>query len=337
MSLCSYGVNYQRLDDQMLVAGVILANWPYSSQARSKRLRKAKSSIVPNALFETAVEAYKKRVRTDFADVQREKDVLLQEYAGKEAFKPEFLNQVKADIVRGLAFVHDYKQINAQISQNINVVLETRYPGGTLEEKLQKASRAEKAIYKAAKFLEEKLNVAKFLVNPDWLYVQDECVKFRVHGMVMKYLQIYQSWFEAKKIRAELAGTSYNEIVANPQASGVIPHTLIDNALKYSGNGGEVEILVEDDGTGVAFEVSSHGPRILPEEREKVFLPFFRGQYAREHSEEGAGYGLYLAQLVAREHLGTEITVEQSSTPDGKQGYRTTFALTFPSKAAILP
>jgi len=336
-SLCRYGVNYQKIDDHMLVAGVILANWTYSTPARSMRLRGTKGSIVQNALFKNAVDAYKNQIQTDFADVERENDLLLQEYAGKEAFKPAFINQVKADIVRGLAFVHDYKQINAQISQNINVVLESRYEGATLEEKLQKAHRSEKAIYEASKFLEEKLNVAKFLVNPDWLYVQDECVRFRVHGMVMKYRQIYQSWFDAKRVRISVAGTSYNEILANPQASAVIPHTLIDNALKYTRVGGEVEIFVQDEGTGVAFEVSSHGPRILPEEQTKIFLPFFRGQHAREHSEEGAGYGLYLAQLVAKVHLGTEITVEQSSEPEGQMGYRTTFALTFPSKAAILP
>ena len=110
-------------------------------------------------------------------------------------YKPQFLKQVREDIQRGFAFFHDYKQINKEINHNINLLVESRYEGSSLGGKLSKAHHAERAIYEAGKFLEEKLNVAKFLLTPDWLYIRDRCVRFRVHGLLIKYLRIYQRHF----------------------------------------------------------------------------------------------------------------------------------------------
>ena len=90
---------------------------------------------------------------------------------------------MKSDINKGLSFVHDYKQINAQIAQNINVIIETRHEGDNIEEKLESASHPEKAIYWASKFLSEKLNVARFLLHPDWIVKESEFSKFRFHGL----------------------------------------------------------------------------------------------------------------------------------------------------------
>jgi len=320
----------------MLVAGVVLVDWSTTTQARQKRRREMGVNVIRNDLFDKAVEAYRNQVTEDSIELDREKQRVIQEYAERELFKPQFMKQIKDDVLRGLAFVHDYKQINAQINQNINVLVESRYQGATLEEKLERADPSEKAIYEASKFLEEKLNVAKFLVTPDWLYVREECVRFRVHGLAIKYLRIYQNWFDVKGIKVKVSGTSRNEIVANPQACAVIPHTLLDNALKYSPKRGDVELFLKDDGTGVFLSVSSWGPRILPEEIGKIFFPFFRGKHARDHSEEGAGYGLYVSQLVAKEHLGTEIRVEQVRVEDENLGFRTTFSIIFPQKARIL-
>lgn len=335
-SLCSWGVNYQRIDDKMLVAGIILRDWPVGTQARSKRLREAGGNSIPNALLAAAVRARNQDVDRARADIEAEKARILEQFVAQEAFKPQFVKQVREDLQRGLAFFHDYKQINAQISQNINILIESRYSGSTLDDKLAQSHHAEKAIYEAAKFLEEKLNVAKFLLTPDWLYIQDQCVRFRVHGLLIKYLRIYQRHFESKGLKPQVIGVSHNEVLANPQACGVIPHTLLDNALKYSPRGGRVEIDVEDEEKGVYLAVSSFGPRIRADERERIFWPFFRGKHAQEQSEEGAGYGLYVAQLIAKEHLGTQIHCEQSTDEEGGLGFWTTFEVTFPERAKIL-
>lgn len=51
---------------------------------------------------------------------------------------------------------------------------------------------------------------------------------------------------------------------------------LVENAVKYGPEGGEVQIHAEPDGANAAITVSDQGPRIPPELRERIFEPFFR-------------------------------------------------------------
>ncbi|MCK4604657.1 MAG: HAMP domain-containing histidine kinase [Deltaproteobacteria bacterium] len=185
--------------------------------------------------------------------------------------------------------------------------------------------------------MDEKLNVAKFLLHPEWLDKKEECVKYSFHGIVIKYRRIYAPRFEAKNIQISIVGQSYNEIVAHPQAVSVIPHTLIDNAAKYSPRYGKIEIYVQDIENTIDFSVSSFGPLIKPDEREKIFQPFYRTTSAKQLEEEGAGYGLYISQLIAKKHLGSVIEVKQSTTEEFQNCYRTTFSINIPLKAVILP
>jgi signal transduction histidine kinase len=130
---------------------------------------------------------------------------------------------------------------------------------------------------------------------------------------------------------------SLHPVNANGQAVGVIPHTLLDNALKYGPRGSRVEVYIDDDDGHVLFAVRSLGPMIHAAEINRTFVTFYRGEAARRTSEEGAGYRLYVSQLVAKEHLDTEITVTQeSSTNSADEFYSTEFSVRIPLKAKIL-
>lgn len=316
MGVCGYGLNYLRVDKDLLIAGFVLSNYQYASPAWQKQRRLL--PVVDPKDLERSVQGYK---------------------AGQqgEQFTFEYLQGLRPDIMKGLSFFHDYRQINTQIIQNINVHLEERYPYLSQEEKLSKASHSERAIYEAAKFLEEKLNIARFLLDADWLLLPDACSTFRVHGLILKYVKIYQSRFDARGIRITLSGASYNQTTANVNACAVIPHTLIDNAVKYAPDRSPVEILIRDVPAGVQFEVSSFGPLITQEEESAIFGLFVRGAAAKRVSEEGAGYGLYVSQLIARLHLGTEIMVRQNRDRKGSDStFWTSFSVMFPRRAAIL-
>ncbi len=269
--------------------------------------------------------------------IENEKNRILEEYVKNREFETDYLSSLKDEIQKGLSFVHDYKQINAQIAQNINVIIQNNSGGENFEDKLEKATREEKAIYEASKLLDEKLNVAKFLMHPEWLLIPSACSSFRFHGLFIKYRRIYTSLFEKKKISISVQGKSSQAVIANPQAVSVIPHTFLDNAAKYSpSTGGRIEIYVQDVDDGIEFSVSSYGPKILPKEKGKIFDPFYRGEYARKIEEEGAGYGLYICQMIAKNHLGTKIIVEQKDDQYNKKGYWTSFSIKVPLKAVIL-
>src|SRR6185437_3798013 len=84
---------------------------------------------------------------------------------------------------------------------------------------------------------------------------------------------------------------------------------LVENAVKY---GGGAAIQVEAGADALTISVFDPGPGIPPEERERVFEPFYRSGTAELG---GAGLGLNIARSIARAHGGD--VVLQPDTPQG--------------------
>jgi signal transduction histidine kinase len=97
---------------------------------------------------------------------------------------------------------------------------------------------------------------------------------------------------------------------------------LLDNAVKFSDQGGVVRVRVSMRDGAPTFSVQDTGIGIKPEDLSRVFQRFFRGETARSRTE-GAGLGLSIASWIAREH-GADISL--SSEP----GKGTTVVVTFP-------
>ncbi|NOY22832.1 MAG: HAMP domain-containing histidine kinase [Acidobacteria bacterium] len=86
---------------------------------------------------------------------------------------------------------------------------------------------------------------------------------------------------------------------------------LVDNGIKYSLNGGDVDLELTESGEYVEVKVQDHGIGILREERSRIFDRFYRCESSR--STPGSGLGLSLVQAIAQAHRG-EILVQ--SSPD---------------------
>jgi heavy metal sensor kinase len=98
---------------------------------------------------------------------------------------------------------------------------------------------------------------------------------------------------------------------------------LVDNAVKYTPDGGRVSIHLARGGDGrVALAVTDTGSGISADDLPHVFERFFRCDQSR--SRAGTGLGLSFARVVARAH-GGDITVD--STP----GRGSTFTVSLPS------
>jgi two-component system phosphate regulon sensor histidine kinase PhoR len=98
---------------------------------------------------------------------------------------------------------------------------------------------------------------------------------------------------------------------------------LIDNAIKYAGDGKKIELKLARDGDRIVLTVRDFGPGIDPDEHERIFERFYRARAMRLKPIRGSGIGLALVQHIARAHSG-DVTVE--STP----GHGATFRLWLP-------
>jgi len=88
---------------------------------------------------------------------------------------------------------------------------------------------------------------------------------------------------------------------------------LVDNALKYTPAGGDVEVSVGRSSEGITVAVRDTGTGIQPQHLPHIFERFYRADAARGPAS-GTGLGLSIAQTIAAAH-GTEVGVE--STPGG--------------------
>ncbi len=83
---------------------------------------------------------------------------------------------------------------------------------------------------------------------------------------------------------------------------------LVDNAIKFTPEGGRVEVTVSRAGSMARLVVRDTGTGIAPEAQARVFERFFRADPARSTGTAGAGLGLSLAKwIVDRHHGGIEV------------------------------
>ena len=77
---------------------------------------------------------------------------------------------------------------------------------------------------------------------------------------------------------------------------------LLDNAVKYTPQGGRIDVEVRADSEQAVIEVRDTGPGIPAEERERVFDRFYR---VAGTTQTGSGLGLAIARRIASAHGGS--------------------------------
>jgi signal transduction histidine kinase len=86
-----------------------------------------------------------------------------------------------------------------------------------------------------------------------------------------------------------------------------IVRNLLENAQRYAGDGA-IDISVHNNAGRAILDVRDHGPGVPPDERERIFEPFYRMASSRE-TGRGAGLGLALVREIAHRHGGEAVCV----------------------------
>lgn len=83
---------------------------------------------------------------------------------------------------------------------------------------------------------------------------------------------------------------------------------VLDNAVKYSPAGSEVDVDAYVADGRVLVEVSDHGPGVRVEDRELIFEKF--GRVSHGEAKPGTGLGLFIARSIVEAHGGTLVVAE---------------------------
>jgi two-component system OmpR family sensor kinase len=121
---------------------------------------------------------------------------------------------------------------------------------------------------------------------------------------------------EAKAIDLGVVGEADPLVSGNPVDIRILVKNLVDNAIRYTPQGGRVDISVQEGGGRVVLDIDDTGAGIAPEERERVFDPFYR---VLGNGEIGSGLGLAITTSIAHQ-IGAVISL--GGKPDGTRGVR---------------
>jgi hypothetical protein len=94
-------------------------------------------------------------------------------------------------------------------------------------------------------------------------------------------------------------------VTGDPERLRQVIDNLLANAIKYSPDGGDIEVTLHHDGYAAELVVADTGIGIPPAERDQLFERFYRSSRTRERSIPGAGLSLAISRAIVRRHEGS--------------------------------
>jgi two-component system OmpR family sensor kinase len=116
---------------------------------------------------------------------------------------------------------------------------------------------------------------------------------------------------DAKRIDLGISNSQSAVVFGDPDALRTLTRNLVDNAVRYTPEGGRVDVSVENSGAAV-LKVVDNGPGIPVEERSRVLDRFYRRPGT---SPPGSGLGMAIVKAIADAHGAT---LALDSGPEGR-------------------
>lgn len=134
-----------------------------------------------------------------------------------------------------------------------------------------------------------------------------------VSALVRELIAEFLPLAEARNIDLGMQEVSAFSLRADPEALRLVLRNALENALKYTPQGGQITLRLEQEGNEAVIEVIDNGPGIPPAESERVFDAFYR---LPDSTGEGSGLGLAIAREAATS-LGGNVSLQ---TRDDRPG-----------------
>lgn len=153
----------------------------------------------------------------------------------------------------------------------------------------------------------------------------------RMHLNETTVSDVYDTIRDDMALRASSQGRLLNvtipeglpTIAADTASLGEVFGNLIDNAIKYSNEGGSINVSASSKGDTIEWTVEDHGIGMPSSVVSNLFQKFYRSHRSRE-TVAGTGIGLYISKAIVESHGGT-ISVRS------EDGHGSTFIVTLPT------
>jgi signal transduction histidine kinase len=224
-----------------------------------------------------------------------------------DALKSEFVSTVSHDLRSPLTLMRGYATMMDMV--------------GELNEQQQSyVSKIVTGVENMARLVNDLLDLGRIELGVD-LQVESVSV-LDVLEKVTSTLQMHASQKDVE-LSLELPKDLPDQIEADPALFHQAIYNLVENAVKYTSEGGQVSVRVHTSEKELVFEIKDTGIGIAAEDMARLFEKFYRGKAREARARVGTGLGLAIVRSIAERH-GGRVWVES------EEGKGSTFYLLFP-------
>jgi two-component system OmpR family sensor kinase len=158
-------------------------------------------------------------------------------------------------------------------------------------------AQLESGVERASHLVDQMLRMARL----ESCAQSQACGRLRLDELAKRVVAEFSAQADAHHIDLGLAHSEAVTVLGQPENLHVMLNNLVDNALRYTPAGGQVDVAVRLVGGEVELTVSDTGPGIPEAQRERAFDRFHRLAQA---DIPGSGLGLAIVRQVAESHGG---------------------------------
>lgn len=149
---------------------------------------------------------------------------------------------------------------------------------------------------------------------------------FSLDRLIVEVVERFQP--QASKADIGLAYVSSGSLIVQASHDLIeqVLVNLVDNAIKYTGSGGSIEVKAAEQDGMIRVGVTDSGVGIMSQDLPRIFERFYRVDKARSRHSGGTGLGLAIVKHIVEMH-GGKVTVES------EYGHGSTFIFTLPVSA----
>ncbi len=156
-------------------------------------------------------------------------------------------------------------------------------------------------VVRLSRMVESMLSVSRLESNEFVLKPESFNFREQVLGIVIAQEQR----IEKKQLNVEgLDSLTDVTISADKDLIHRVVYNLVDNAVKFSNDGGNIKFTVKHDSKNVTFRIENTGKGIPENELPYVFERFYKVDKSRSTNKESTGLGLYIVKTIIKNHGG---------------------------------
>lgn len=133
------------------------------------------------------------------------------------------------------------------------------------------------------------------------LYDQEDT---RIEDVLDSVIEASQEMLRNKNMVLEVNKKETPKVKIDKEKMGVVIQNLLENAIKYTEQGGKIKITLDNDEKNVIFKIEDSGVGIPKSQQDRIFTKFFRAENVTRMETNGTGLGLYTTKNIVQAHKG---------------------------------